>query len=98
MRGGERTEKGVGKKGKCGKIGVVEVCPSGLRSTLGKRVCGQPYRRFESSRFRQKANNKNRSQRGLFLLCSPAENEDSRHQASIRKRKQAFFSRIFFDE
>ena len=29
------------------------MCPSGLRSTLGKRVCGQPYRRFESSRFRQ---------------------------------------------
>ena len=27
--------------------------PSGLRRTLGKRVCGQPYRRFESSRFRQ---------------------------------------------
>ena len=30
-----------------------EVCPSGLRSTLGKRVSGQPFRRFESSRFRQ---------------------------------------------
>lgn len=31
----------------------MEVCPSGLRSTLGKRVSGQPFRRFESSRFRQ---------------------------------------------
>ena len=33
-------------------LGSAEVCPSGLRSMLGKRVCGQPYRRFESSRFR----------------------------------------------
>ncbi len=30
------------------------MCPSGLRSTLGKRVSGQPFRRFESSRFRHK--------------------------------------------
>ena len=30
-----------------------EVCPSGLRSTLGKRVKAQVFRRFESSRFRQ---------------------------------------------
>ena len=33
--------------------GNAEVCPSGLRSTLGKRVTGQLVRRFESSRFRQ---------------------------------------------
>ncbi len=26
----------------------VERCPSGLRSTLGKRVCGKPHRGFES--------------------------------------------------
>lgn len=31
----------------------MEGCPSGLRSTLGKRVCGQLYHEFESRPFRQ---------------------------------------------
>ena len=30
----------------------MERCPSGLRSTLGKRVCGKPYRGFESRSLR----------------------------------------------
>ncbi len=30
-----------------------ERCPSGLRSTLGKRVYGEPYRGFESLSLRQ---------------------------------------------
>ena len=44
----------------------MEVCPSGLRSTLGKRVSGQPFRRFESSRFRHTKRNPFRD---LFLYA-----------------------------
>src|SRR5262249_1039955 len=32
---------------------LAESCPSGLRSTLGKRVCGKPYPGFESLTLRQ---------------------------------------------
>ena len=67
------------------------MCPSGLRSTLGKRVCGQPYRRFESSRFRQKLYHKNDPVKGSFFMIagrSPA--EDS---LPLRRRteKASFF-------
>ena len=35
------------------KKGHPERWPSGLRRTLGKRVCGKPYRGFESHSLRQ---------------------------------------------
>ena len=35
------------------KRGHPERWPSGLRRTLGKRVCGKPYRGFESHSLRQ---------------------------------------------
>ena len=35
------------------KTGHPERWPSGLRRTLGKRVCGKPYRGFESHSLRQ---------------------------------------------
>ena len=35
------------------KRGLPERWPSGLRRTLGKRVCGKPYRGFESHSLRQ---------------------------------------------
>ena len=47
----------------------LERCPSGLRSTLGKRVCGQPYLGFESPSLRQIKY----SRIGLFLFSSCAD-------------------------
>ncbi len=40
-------------------------------------VWAERSRRFESSRFRQKRLIKNKSRKGLFLIGSPSENEDS---------------------
>ena len=63
------------------------MCPSGLRSTLGKRVCGQPYRRFESSRFRHESDNIKRApvKGGLFYMFDLWSNEDS---SILRRRKK----------
>lgn len=47
------------------KRGAPERWPSGLRRTLGKRVCGKPYRGFESHSLRQ----------SLFRTCSPCQSK-----------------------
>ncbi len=65
---------------------TVEVCPSGLRSTLGKRVSGQPFRRFESSRFRQLSINTSRMQIRLVFILSYIDSERTRTDAISKVR------------
>ena len=68
------------------------MCPSGLRSTLGKRVSGQPFRRFESSRFRQKANIKKNTRKGWsFLYVRPLVERGFSYPASSQKESELSF-------
>jgi hypothetical protein len=50
------------------KRGPPERWPSGLRRTLGKRVCGKPYRGFESHSLRQLPKERSFSDRILWQL------------------------------
>ena len=49
----ERPRPGLQNAADPAKRGPPERWPSGLRRTLGKRVCGKPYRGFESHPLRQ---------------------------------------------
>ena len=49
----ERPRPGLQNAADPAKRGPPERWPSGLRRTLGKRVCGKPYRGFESHSLRQ---------------------------------------------
>ena len=66
----------------------MERCPSGRRSTPGKRVYGQLYQGFKSLSLRQK---KCRVYLGVFCLCNT-----SKHRAELRLRGSAHFLCYYF--
>src|ERR1700761_1481199 len=77
--------------------GLTERWPSGLRRTLGKRVCGKPYRGFESHSLRQCTRTKSYfraetgRKRGRFPVFSPVrEFVSSPISASHRHRERVF--------
>lgn len=57
----ERPRPGLQNAADPAKRGPLERWPSGLRRTLGKRVCGKPYRGFESHSLRHQVRRSNAS-------------------------------------
>jgi hypothetical protein len=73
------------------KTGHPERWPSGLRRTLGKRVCGKPYRGFESHSLRQLGQGR------VFSRRARIEDRESRFQLwrSARQADHRTLLRIF---
>src|SRR6266404_7809767 len=66
--------------------------PSGLRRTLGKRVCGKPYRGFESHSLRQQVIDiKDRIQAHAIRATFPSVSDRIRKSSKLRARIIAIF-------
>src|SRR5467141_1674027 len=67
--------------------------PSGLRRTLGKRVCGKPYRGFESHSLRQQVIDFTKRIVTLGICATfPAVSAGIRESSQLRARISPYFS------